>query len=55
MKESSSGRHLNHDQLVDLLDEAPVDAAVKQHLASCGECAGELVVLQENDGSSPPG
>lgn len=47
MKGSSSEPHLTPDQLVDLLDGAPVDAAVKQHLAGCQECAGELSVLEE--------
>ena len=39
MTETSHPRHLTPEQLVDVLDEAPVDAAVRQHLNACRECA----------------
>ena len=45
MRESDS--HLSPDQLIDLLDGVPVDAALKQHLADCRDCGDELSALRE--------
>jgi len=50
MKDEFVGEHLTPEQLVDLLEAAPVEAERRQHLASCIECRRELRDLAETLG-----
>lgn len=47
MKDGVSGEHLTPELFVDLLEAVPVEAEIRQHLASCVECRRELRDLEE--------
>ena len=51
MKGGVMGEHLTPEQFVDLLEESPVEAEVRQHLTSCVECRLELRGLEETLGA----
>ena len=40
-------RHLSPEELVDLLEGAPVDAAAKQHYSGCARCTREVSQMRE--------